>query len=746
MNGTAMMRLALLSILFLASTSLAQPLKNTKLLEVDGDLAEQMIDGIDRFLTGQTAESIKGRQIYWQRDLSSPEKYAASVAGNRARLAKLLGVVDERVADTTPRYVAGPGKSSLIARGAAFEAHAVRWESLPGMHGEGLLFQPIGREPEVDLILLPDADDMPEAAAFEVYKFASSQLSMAGYDPRSYRVLIPTLVDRRDTHSVAAQGKRPTNQPHREFVYRPAFEMGRHVIGYEIQKVLAAVDWMTTSSKAAKRPLVVSGVGEGGLIALYAGALDTRITRVQVGGCFGPREDLWREPIYRNVFGLLREFGDAEIASLIAPRQLVIDVGEASVIPGPPAPHDGRSGAAPGSFKSPTREAIDVEVLRLKAMTPADWRPQYGHSGLNDAIMLKWFERVGSVDTAARQKRQIDEMQAFTQALVKKSDDVRKIYWSKADRTSIAKWEETTEPLREQFYNDVIGRFDLKLLEANPRTRKVFEEPKYIGYEVMLDVFPDVFAYGILLVPKNINPGERRPVVVCQHGLEGRPQDLADPKIDSPYYHQFAIRLAERGFVTYSPQNPYIFGDRFRMLQRKLNPLGKQLFSIIIPQHQQMLNWLSSLSFVDRDRIAFYGLSYGGTTAMRVPAIEKRYCLSICSGNFNEWIWKTTSLTYEGAYPGTGEYEIFEWNLGHTFNHAEMAGLIAPRPFMVERGHHDPVAPDEWVGYEYGKVRLLYADLGIPQRTTIEYFPGLHEIHAVGTFEFLHKHLRMPMP
>ena len=50
---------------------------------------------------------------------------------------------------------------------------------------------------------------------------------------------------------------------------------------------------------------------------------------------------------------------------------------------------------------------------------------------------------------------------------------------------------------------------------------------------------------------------------------------------------------------------------------------------------------------------------------------------------------------------------MFEFDLGSTFNYAEMAGLIAPRPFMVERGHHDGVGPDEWVAYEYAKVALL---------------------------------------
>jgi hypothetical protein len=144
---------------------------------------------------------------------------------------------------------------------------------------------------------------------------------------------------------------------------------------------------------------------------------------------------------------------------------------------------------------------------------------------------------------------------------------------------------------------------------------------------------------------------------------------------------------------------------------------------------------------VDPERIAFYGLSYGGKTAMRVPALLPRYCLSICSGDFNEWVWKNASVDFRGSYLFTGEYEMFEFNLGHTFNYAEMAALIAPRPFMVERGHDDPVGIDEWVAYEYAKVRRLYSRLRLPGRTEIEFFAGGHEVHGRGTFRFLDRHL-----
>jgi hypothetical protein len=513
------------------------------------------------------------------------------------------------------------------------------------------------------------------------------------------------------------------------------------------------------------------GYGEGGLLALYAGALDPRIDVVAVGGSFDSQQDLWRKPIYRNVFGVLREFGDAELASLVAPRPLIVEACKAPEVAGPPPVREGRRGAAPGVLTTPKVDSVKRELERAQSLiaglTPqptarlvlsgdgtgpcgAAVEPFLAALGIAASGSNQPVEVLAKLDPQPRLKRQIDQMTGHTQAVVRESEYVRRAFWSKADAARAArspeKWNEATDWYRNYFAEQVIGRFDRPLLPADARTRQVYDEPKYVGYEVMLDVFPDVFASGILLVPKDIRPGERRPVVVCQHGLEGRPQDVADPKKNNPSYNQYACRLAERGFVTYAPQNPYIFGDRFRTLQRKANPLGKTLFSIIVPQHQQATDWLASLPFVDPGRIAFYGLSYGGKTAMRVPPLVDRYCLSICSADFNEWIWKNTSVRSSYSYVSNIEYEIFEWDLGNTFNYAEMAALICPRPFMVERGHRDGVAPDEQVAYEYAKVRLLYADLKIPERTRIEFFDGPHTINGKGTFEFLHKRLGWPAP
>ena len=87
-----------------------------------------------------------------------------------------------------------------------------------------------------------------------------------------------------------------------------------------------------------------------------------------------------------------------------------------------------------------------------------------------------------------------------------------------------------------------------------------------------------------------------------------------------------------------------------------------------------------------------------------------------------------------------------EFNLGNTFNYSEMANLMTPRPFMVERGHDDGVSVDRWVAYEFANVRRHYDLLGLHDRTRIEYFDGPHTIHTVGTFEFLRSFLECGEP
>jgi hypothetical protein len=359
-----------------------------------------------------------------------------------------------------------------------------------------------------------------------------------------------------------------------------------------------------------------------------------------------------------------------------------------------------------------------------------------------------------------RQVRQVKELEDHVQWLMRDSDYERNNFflyklmpefekrgWSTKPHHpshSPDRFIEASKAYRKMFHEEIIGRFEEPMLPADAHTRKLYDNDKWTGYEVQLDVYPNLKAAGIILIPKDLKPGEKRPVVVCQHGRDGYPQRMINE--DYSAYNNTAAKLADRGFIVYAPYNPYRGEDKYRWLVRKATNVGKSMFSFIIAQHDQTLRWLGSLPFVDKDRIAFYGLSFGGETAMRVPSVLESYCLSICSGDFGDYTRKVVDTHFSRGFMNSMEWEIPVFRLGKTFSHAEMAYLIFPRPFMVERGHDDLVQQTDWVSYEYGKVKYLYDQFGLGDRTDIEYFNGGHSMRGEGTFDFLHKHLRWPNP
>lgn len=756
----------LLAPIALRAAEAPSVLPGAQSLDWEGELDVRLMDGAHRFVERKIEESITARRKHWSRDFSSRLAYEQSVEPNRQRFRKYTGVVDERLPPHLEQF-GDDDNPSLVAEIESFSIYQVRWDVLDGVHGEGLLLRPKGST-RAHVIALPDADQTPEQLAGLTSGIPPESQFARRLAESGFEVLVPTLASR-DTAFSGHPEYRMTDQTHREWIYRQAFQMGRHIIGYEIQKTLAAVDWIKRHSGAAAK-VGVAGYGEGGLITFYAAAADTRIDAALVSGYFTSRQAVWSEPIYRNVWALLEEFGDAEIATLIAPRGLVVEYSEFPRIEN-----------QKGDIVTPSAASVKSEFDRIASLvTSANFQPRKLITATNPVALgsnpaLEAFaemldtkfaansqpaltDRRKSFDPADRQRRQVRELETHVQALVRNSEHVRdkgflfKLVPDLSDRTwtrrlrheniSPDAFIEGAKKYREYFSKEVIGRFDDPLLPPNARTRKIYDNEAFSGYDVVLDVYPDVIAWGILLVPKDIQAAEKRPVVVCQHGRQGVPSETVEG--DTEYYHDFAARLARRGFVTFSPHNLYRGEDRYRWLDRKSNGVKASMFSFIVAQHDQILNWLGTLPFVDPLRIAFYGLSYGGETAVRVPTIVEKYALSICSGDFNNWTRKIAATDQPFSFMYTIEWEMPYFDMGSTFDYAEMTYLMIPRPFMVERGHHDRVGRDRWVAHEYAKVRWLYTQFGLADKTEIEYFNGGHTINAEGTFDFLHKHLNWP--
>jgi len=750
------------TVLFVVATEAPQltewpdgePLPNTSRLEGDRDFAREILDGARALLDGRLVEV-------------SYSDEAAVI--DRSWLSKRLGLArDQSRDDVRIEYVdTAPGPRHV---GEGYAVYRVRWPVFRDLHGYGLLLEPEGRA-RAAAVLVPDASFPPEVYAgvsletpistsISAEKEISPPARAAQLARSGVRVIVPALVSReRTVHRM----------PVREFLHRPAFELGRTLSGYETHQVLAAA----RALKESELPTGLAGWGEGGRIVLQAAALAGDFDAAWCAGYFGPRERIWMEPADRTVFGFLEDSGcgDSAVASLAGGQRLLLEHGaypsyafrgdERGTL------HLSRESAGqfgkPGMLLRPSREDFNAEAHRIRGEPPVrivtDPETILSEKGLERFLSLLGIELMETLPDgpagpavtpaflAQREDLLIDEIDRHSQWALRDAARVRKEFFSELDTSSLETFRKSVEAYRMTFRESVIGDLAETRVSPSPRSRSRHRADGVRAYDVVLDVFPGLIAHGILTVPDDLDlaGGDRRPVVVCQHGLEGRPRHLVGEEKHAAY-GAFATRLAQRGYVTFSPQNLYLSHDDFRMLQFRAYALGTSLFSLIIPQHEQILDWLSGQPYVDAGRIGFYGLSYGGKSAMRIPALVDRYALSICSADFNEWIWKNAatdpaSLRY--SYANKREYEIYEFDLGNTFNYAEMAALICPRPFMVERGHFDGVAPDEWVAFEYAKVRNLYAaQLKVPERTEIEWFDGPHAINGVRTYQFLDRWLR----
>ncbi len=766
--------------IFLVSSSPAQEattLPATLPLDwTDEDFSARVMDGAHAFVEAEIAETLLTPPAF---PLDEEER-KTFVEASRLALREKLGVVDDRLPprlefiSRDPVSFEGEPSTARVAEGPGFSVYQVRWPVLEDFYAEGLYVNPVSEDSGATspplMVLMPDADETPEDVLGLTPRLQPHQQIALRFATAGFRLLIPAPLNRQIYGGPDGKDEAilKTNQSHREWIYRQAFQMGRHPLGYEMQSMLAALDWFHQSFPGAE--VTFAGYGEGGRAAFYGAAIDPRVSHAFVSGAFGSRNAAWEEPIDRHLFNLLPAHGDAGVAALIHPRTLLV---EHTAFP--------EVKDRKGSLTTPTYTSVELEFNRIaKVMNAFSVPSQFlineaagnargdypSVAGFLQAIAheaeisrtpplaLMREERFG-FNPDDRHRRLFLGMEKQVQSLVDRSDQARDEFfffeaepvlrpgsWSTEkshERLSPLNFLTRSEEWRTRFEEEIIGTFDEELLPLNPRSRKIRETDAWTAWDVVLDVYPGFEAWGLLILPKNIPAGDKRPVVVCQHGRNGVPLDTVDEGKSA--YNGFAARLAEEGFITFAPHNLYRGEDRYRWLDRKANLIGGTLFTFITASHRQTLSWLKTLPEVDGKHIAFYGLSYGGETAVRVPAVIPDYCLSICSGDFNHWTRKVADPDFPGGFMKSIEWEMPYWNMGSRFDYAEMAGLIFPRPFFVERGHHDRVSTDEWVAHEYAKVRRLYASFGMEEKTGIEFFHGGHSINGQGSFEFLRRFL-----
>ena len=268
-------------------------------------------DQISQYLSGRIAATPAMRDKRWQPDFSSLHGYELSVEAHRLHLRKMLGLADLDSSET---------KTTVLAKNENEIIERVKITSQNGLDAQALIFIPQSRGRQPVVIAIPDADQSAEEFA-GIAEGATPAEWLRNLLGRNIAVAVPVMVKRRADHALCLQSG---GHDRRRMLWRLGFLVGRTLVGVEVQQVVALSDYLSRQPNIDRKKIAVWGVGQGGMTALYAAALDKRIAGVTVQDYFQQREQSWKEPVDRALYGQLNEFGDAEVSALVAPRALTV--------------------------------------------------------------------------------------------------------------------------------------------------------------------------------------------------------------------------------------------------------------------------------------------------------------------------------------------------------------------------------------------------------------------------------------
>jgi len=738
-------------------------LEGTELLRraVTEDIREEQRQQIIRYFLAQIATTPMKRDSRWQTDFSSLKSYKASVEGHRSNLRAMLGLIQSKLGTPTVK---------LLRDEAGLRVEDVTLPIDSGFSARALFFLPQSSSPVSAIIAVPPATESREEFTGIAEGMTPSQW-LRTLLAHNIAVAVPLMVERRDDHPLCRQAG---YKDRRRILWRAGFVVGRTLVGVEVQQVLALREFLASQGSIDSSKIGVMGEGQGGMTALYAGAMDEGLASVASINYFEQRENCWKGPVDQVLYGQLNEFGDAEVAALVAPRPLMIVHTSKGPIPAASVEAEfmraRRFYGGLGKSAVLTKLEVQNDPLNATASKLAAALGSTPSQGRREPII-----RISRQEVDLARNEQFEALLKYLRGLCDSSDQVRAEYWQ-LNSTPPADRAEKVQKLHAELAN-LEGVISSENVPMHPRTALRGETDKFLAYDVFLDVVPGVEVYGQLLVPRPIagHIESRHAAVVCQHGFDGAPKYVSgvgtELETNDHFYHRFGQRLAERGYVVFAPymavpsyhppaggpganiENPAGLGDVIQRadlinpIVRLAAPLGMMRTSIELAKLHRVVDFLQSLRFVDADRIGFYGLSYGGYAAIWMPPLEPRLKVTVISAFFNDWRTMLTDTTRFGSsYWSLPDEDFYNWNVLNRFAHTELIAAMWPRPVCIEYGSEDPVTTPVWHKRAWKEVKTLMDAWGMDDKIRDDDFMGPHTIHGIGTFFFLDQWLRPERP
>lgn len=300
---------------------------------------------------------------------------------------------------------------------------------------------------------------------------------------------------------------------------------------------------------------------------------------------------------------------------------------------------------------------------------------------------------------------------------------------------------------------ELLGEFPQKV-ELEAETEYRIEEGDLIRERVVFNSEEFMSVPCQILYPKTMKKDKSNVAIICSHGhgrygkdpVAGiRSSDGQVRDINAMNYN-YGEQMAKAGFLTITP-DLRVFGERRDIYDTTTGSdpcnvnfvkgviLGLFTLTLNIWDIKCCVDYLEQREEVCPDKIGMMGLSYGGTMTTFTTAVEPRIKAANIMGFVNPWAgFGIDRANFCGSQVIPHVYRYFDTH--------DIAGLIAPRPLLIDMGIYDNCffIQDLLKGYE--GVKKIYKAANAEELLWDDIHPGGHSFGGNKAVEFFTKYLK----
>ncbi|MSS73288.1 MAG: acetylxylan esterase [Candidatus Latescibacteria bacterium] len=309
------------------------------------------------------------------------------------------------------------------------------------------------------------------------------------------------------------------------------------------------------------------------------------------------------------------------------------------------------------------------------------------------------------------------------------------------------RWQRTTR----KALSETLGFQDLPPVPFAPRKIEEVDKGDYRREKVLIRISRDSVMPVYILTPK----GAKRPlpVALAFHGhgygvkdIVGLWQDGQERDTPDGYHKDFGVALCRRGFAVAAPEIS-CFGERqtdFGYLNTRLGQgapstcahtsmlafhLGGSPLGLRAWEGRRLIDYLQTRKDLDTSRMGAMGISGGGMHTFFSACLDERIRACVVSGYYCTFRDSVLAMSHCPCNFVPGLHQFGEMY--------DLAGLLAPRPLLIEAGTYDPIFPIQAVKKSVEKARGIYRLFGAQQELETDYFEGRHQISGRRAYDFL---------